>query len=132
VFRATFHAAILFFVLLFCGSAFALPMKPDIEKLLKEAQRPQERFVPARAGWNGPEEKSSAAEPNLTYEALRAERTPAEMRQQFFAVAMPDWRILVAICGLIIALRMFKPSKRRTLAPVLSFPATTPALEEAA
>jgi hypothetical protein len=132
VFRATLPAGFLFVVLFFCGSAFALPMKPDIRVLLQEAHKPQQRFVPARAGWNGPEERSSVTEPNLTYETLRAERTPAEMRRQFFATALPDWRILAAICGLIAAMRMLKPNKRHSLAPVLSFPSAAPALEEAA
>jgi hypothetical protein len=132
VFRATLPAGILLFAFVFCGQAFALPMKPDIQVLLKEAQRPQEHFVPARAGWNGPEEKSAGAVPNLTYDALRAEPTPAEMQQRFFALALPDWRILTVICGLIFAMRMLKTSQRRPLAPVISFPAAAPALEEAA
>jgi hypothetical protein len=108
-------------------------MKPDIKVLLKEAQRPHERFVPARAGWNGPEEKSASVTPNLTYEAMLAEPTPAEMRQQFFALALPDWRVLAGIVILIATMRVSKQTKqRRPMAPVIAFPKPAAALEDAA
>ena len=109
-----------------------MPMKPDMRVLLQEAQRPQQKFVPARAGWNGPEEKSDTATPNPTYDAMRAERTPTELQQQFLAAAIPDWRVLMAICGLIAMMRVAKSNKPRALAPVIPFPVASRALEEAA
>jgi hypothetical protein len=105
-------------------------MKPDIKVLLKEAQRPAPHFVPARAGWNGPEEKSAVITPNPTYEALRKERSPAELREQFLSLAVPDWRILLGIATLITMMRMMADGRhrRRPLADVLSFPSARPAV----
>jgi hypothetical protein len=110
-------------LLLLVGQASAFPMKPDIKLLLKQAQRPRTQYVPARAGWNGPEDKSALASPNPTYEELRREPTPAEMRAELLAAAIPDWRILLAIAGLILVLRVSVRSTGKTrLAPVFAFP----------
>src|SRR3954469_4414 len=100
--------------------AFALPMKPDMKVLLDEAKRPPRRYIPARAGWNGPEEKSGAVVPNPVYDELRREPSPAEIRQQMLAVAVPDWRVLLVLGVLISFSRLALRSKRqRSLAPVV-------------
>lgn len=115
---------LLVLLVLSASPAFALPMKPNIKSLLQQAQRPKTRFVPARAGWNGPEEKSAITEPNPAYDELRREPSATELRAQLFATAVPDWRILLAIAGFILAMRAVRKSEKSRLAPVYAFPAT--------
>jgi hypothetical protein len=108
----------------FVGQAWAFPMKPDIKLLLDQAKQPRQHYVPARAGWNGPEEKASDAAPNATYDQLRREATPAELKQQLIAAAIPDWRIVLALMVMILGLRtMMRPrGEKRPLLNVIGFP----------
>jgi hypothetical protein len=89
-------------VLISAGSLHALPIKPKIEDVIKEAKKPPERFIPARAGWNGPEEKSAIAAPNATYDRLRKSMSPEAARLQLLQAAKPDWRLLLCISGVIL------------------------------
>jgi len=99
-------------------------MKPDIKALLNEAKRPHQKFIPARAGWDGPEEKSAVATVNPTYEQLRHEPSPAELREILLSAATPDWRICLMIGAIIAtsrAMRQKEPPRSR--APeVIIFP----------
>ena len=99
-------------------------MKPDIKLMLEQAQRPHARFVPARAGWNGPEEKPAAV-PNPTYDELRHEPSPVELRQQLMTAAVPDWRAVLAIVALIAAWRTsLRGMRPKRLVPVIAFRVT--------
>jgi hypothetical protein len=111
--------------LMFVAQAWAFPMKPDVKALIQEAKQPQQHFVPARAGWNGPEEASQAAL-NPTLEDLRREPTPAQRRARLIAAATPDWRVLAAIALCIGFIRVSrKPSTRSSRpATILPFPTT--------
>src|SRR5438309_11802832 len=107
--------------MMLAAQAWAFPMKPDVKLLLEQAQRPRPHYVPARAGWNGPEEKSAASTPNPIYEELRREPTPAEMRQELLASAIPDWRVLLAILSCIVVMRLtLRERKPSTAVPVLA------------
>jgi hypothetical protein len=108
-------------VALCLSPSWALPIKPDIKVLLEEAKRPPVRFVPARAGWNGPEAKP-AKTLNATYEQLRREASPGEVRKQFLAIAVPDWRLLLCLAFLILFLRWLRPSRLHARDNVLVFP----------
>jgi hypothetical protein len=94
----------------------ALPIKPRIEDVIREAKKPPEKFVPARAGWNGPEEKSAVAAPNATYERLRQSMSPEAARMQLLQAAKPDWRLLLAVAGVIFFWR-YKRTNEHPLAP---------------
>ena len=110
--------------LVLAGQAWAFPMKPDIKLMLEQAQRPRPHYVPARAGWNGPEEKPAAA-PNQTYDELRREPSPAELRQQLLTAAVPDWRAALAIVVLISVWRTsLRGARPKRLVPVLGFRVT--------
>ena len=117
----------LFAALMFANQAWAFPMKPDVKALIREAKQPPQHFVPARAGWNGPEESAAASSLNPTYEALRREPTPAERRAQLVAAMTPDWRVCAGILIFIGLLRTFKlkQTKGRKARPatILAFPA---------
>jgi hypothetical protein len=114
--------------LMFAGQAWAFPMKPDVKALIQEAKRPPLHFVPARAGWNGPEENVGAPAVNATYEDLRREPTPEQKRAQLIAAAVPDWRVCAGILLCIAMLRALKgkraDSRLARPATVLEFPAS--------
>jgi len=95
---------------------YALPIKPKIEDVIKEAKKPPEKFVPARAGWNGPEEKSAIAAPNATYDRLRKSMSPEAARSQLLQAAKPDWRLLLAVVGVIFFWR-YKRTYENSLVP---------------
>ena len=99
-------------------------MKPDIKALLDQAKQPRPHYVPARAGWNGPEEKAADAVPNPTYDQMRREATPAELKQQLIAAAVPDWRVVLALMVMILGLRAFmRPRRTARQFNVIGFPA---------
>ena len=77
--------------------AWAFPMRPDIKKLLQDASQPPVHYPAARAGWNGPEEKTAANSPNAFYDQMRKQTTSAERAQQLMQAATPDWRFLLAL-----------------------------------
>src|SRR6185369_12144388 len=79
--------------------------KPKIEDIIKEAKKPVVNYPPARAGWNGPEEKSAVNTPNVTYDRLRRSISPEAARMQLFQAATPDWRALIGLAGLIFIWR---------------------------
>jgi hypothetical protein len=113
---------------------YALPIKPKIEDVIKEAKKPPEKFVPARAGWNGPEEKSAVAAPNATYDRLRRSMSPEAARLQLLQAAKPDWRLLLCVVGVIFFWRYklthehsFVPGKIEHQAEVVPIAVTTPA-----
>ena len=112
----------IFVALTFIGQVWAFPMQPNIKVLLDQAKQPRPHYVPARAGWNGPEEKSADAVPNPTYDELRREPSAAEIRHQLLATAVPDWRVFSAILAMIVMLRSIKSANPGRTGPILVFP----------
>ncbi len=110
---------VLLAALLFASAAQATPIRPDLKKLVTAPPPSRESFVPARAGWNGPEMSPDAPNPVLQY-LLR--RPP--VWQEVASIAVPDWR-LVALLGLaILLLRTLRrrEQKQEKKAEVLAFP----------
>src|SRR5437660_1040594 len=107
-------------VMIGVGQAWGFPMQPDIKVLLDQAKQPRPHYVPARAGWNGPEEKQADAVPNPTYDELLRQPSAAEVRQQLIASAVPDWRVLLLILSMIVILRVGKRVRPARNAPVLA------------
>jgi hypothetical protein len=106
-------------------SAGATPIRPDIKKLVAEPSQETIQFAPARAGWNGSETAVNNAQfSNPSVERLTPAAAAREVRASMLALAIPDWRILVAIVVLIIVLRTsrrkLKPRKVERLATVVS------------
>jgi hypothetical protein len=87
------------------GTTQALPIKLKLEDVIKDAKKPVENYPPARAGWNGPEEKSAVQVANATYDRLRKSITPEAVRMQFLQAAKPDWRALLGLAGVIFCWR---------------------------
>jgi hypothetical protein len=94
------------FCLLLSDSVSALPIKPKIKDIIDEAKKPVVNYPPARAGWNGPEEKSSVAMPNVEYDKLRYSISPQAARQQMVEAAKPDWRALIGLGVMIFSWRL--------------------------
>ena len=96
-------------LLTFLGAtAHASPIRPDIKKLLAQPPVPMPQYVPARAGWNGPEIATSRTAPNPTFESLSPAATDREVRATLFATMMPDLRILALLALVILLLRRIR------------------------
>ncbi len=107
------------FFILVTIEANATPIRPDLRKLLGEPQEAVTQFVPARAGWQGPE-MTTAAPKNA--DLLDQSAAAGNMRATLIAAAVPDVRILALIALVILLLRrMRRPTTRVE---------TTPAREE--
>ncbi len=92
--------------------AWATPMRPDIRRMIEQAQQPQPQFALARAGWNGPEARRPAAvstNPSLAqYNPAMAVRAN---RAALLAAAIPDPRALLALGLCILLLRWMRHSR---------------------
>jgi hypothetical protein len=96
-------------LLTFLGAtAHASPIRPDIKKLLSQPPVPMPQYVPARAGWNGPEIATSRTAPNPTFESLSPAASDRELRATLFATMMPDLRILALLALVILLLRRIR------------------------
>ncbi|MCU1283758.1 MAG: hypothetical protein JWO13_108 [Acidobacteriales bacterium] len=80
----------------------ALPIKPKLSDIIKEAQKPQVHYPPARAGWNGPEEKSAVGHPNAVYDQMRYAMSAEAARAHLVQAATPDWRVLVLLATVVL------------------------------
>ncbi len=99
-------------------------MDPDLNRLIREAQRPKVNYGPARVGWNGPEIPVTPPV-NATYESLRLD-SPAALRQELKQVLVPQWQVLLAFAILIAGLRLLAASRPAEQLPanVVPFPVT--------
>lgn len=88
-------------------SGWADPVEPNLQKLIREAEKPRMQYPPARAGWNGPESTVAQRVPNPVYESLRGS-SPADLRTELVAALKPDWSIVLAFVTLIFGLRMLR------------------------
>lgn len=99
------------------GVAQATPIQPDLKKLLSTPPPQAQPYVPARAGWNGPEMAPPAPDPALAY---LMHRPPAW--QQLAAVITPDPRTVALLVLAVLALRILRQRHRKKRAEVLAFP----------
>jgi len=92
------------------ATSHASPIRPDIKKLLAQPAQQQQMppYVPARAGWKGPEISTARTAPNPTYESLRPAATDRELRATMLATMMPDYRILALLALVILLLRRIR------------------------
>jgi hypothetical protein len=115
-----------FFVLLAAISAQAAPIRPDIRKLVSQPQESNAGFMPARAGWDGPEmprqapsEVNPALDPSVARRANEAALVEA---------ATPDARAVLGIIAIIFLLRILKSYEEKAaehkmrIVPVASLP----------
>jgi hypothetical protein len=95
------------------AAASGSPIQPDLQKLLSKPPAGQERFAPARAGWDGPEADSSAEQSmaSLSLERFGPAATAREARASLIAVALPDPKVWACLVLLILLLRTSLPRK---------------------
>ena len=105
--------ATLGFMLIAASRAEATPLGLDLEKIVDQAQKPAQRFAPARAGWDGPmmTTQKQATTPAFSQMLDEAALTQA-MRAQIEAIAIPDPRVLVGLATLILLLRKWREMRQ--------------------
>jgi len=111
------------------GTAFAVPVKPDLEKILKQQDQRKRTFEPAQAGWNGPEmQRPQDASPNAVLEAYGPAATVRSVRAALMAAAVPDPKAVLAIAVLIMLMRIMRQvqERRRQAAVVVPIRSITP------
>ena len=99
-------------MLLAAMDAEATPIRPDIRKLVTQAQEDTSASsMPARAGWDGPEMPVT----QQATAALDAARLAREERAEWIAAATPDPRAILGIVAVIFLLRLLREQdKKRT------------------
>jgi hypothetical protein len=106
--------ATLGFMLIAPSRAEATPLGLDLEKIVDQAQKPAQRFAPARAGWDGPmmpTHKQAATGASFSQMMNEAALTQAT-RAQIEAIAIPDPRVLVGLATLILLLRKWREMRQ--------------------
>lgn len=119
----------------FAGAAFAVPVKPDLEKILNQQEHRRRTFEPAQAGWNGPEmQRPQDAAPNAVLEAYGPAATARSIRASLMAAAVPDPKAAIAIAALIILMRIMRQvqERRKRLAAVVAIRPASPEEERRA
>lgn len=101
-------------IVLLCANGFGIPVKPDLEKILKQQEQRPRHFEPTRAGWNGPEMvKPHEGALNPVYEAYGPAATVRAIRASLKASATPDPVALLGIGMLILLLRIVRQQRHR-------------------
>jgi hypothetical protein len=105
--------------MLVAGSAAeATPMGLDLGKMADQAQRPVQRFAPARAGWYGPMVQTAQKNETPAFSQMLDEAALAQaMRQQLEAIAIPDPRVVIGLATLILLLRKWRELRRPASSP---------------
>lgn len=120
----------LIFLVLSAAESQATPIKPDVQKLLRESQSTQKPFIPARAGWSEPSSATTVVR-NPVLESVVGDHVQQEFRETLTAVATPDPWIVLALATLVLLMRSLRAieAKRNRMAQVavLSEPAKPPA-----
>ncbi|MGE5112622.1 MAG: hypothetical protein ACM3JB_17285 [Acidobacteriaceae bacterium] len=96
----------IFFLLLAVAiPAAATPKRPDLKKLLAQPQTKPGPYIPARAGWDGPEQNPRS----IAYlQQLSAVNSPQGNRATLLNILIPDWRFIIALLATIFVLRYLR------------------------
>jgi hypothetical protein len=112
-------AGLILIILIVAAPLSATPIRPTAKQILQDARPAGENFIPARAGWNGPENQTANSANPLMQRFRPAAQTQAS-RESLLALLMPDFRLWTMLAGVILALRLLhQRSQRRPLRPVL-------------
>ncbi len=85
--------------------AAATPKRPDLKKLLAHPQTKPEPYIPARAGWDGPEQNSKSI---VYLQELASSNSAEANRAALVNLLIPDWRVLISLLATIFVLRSLK------------------------
>lgn len=92
-------------LLAFSIPAAATPKRPDLKKLLSQPQTKSEPYIPARAGWDGPEQNPQSV---IYLQQLAALDSAQANRATLFNLLVPDWRVVLSLLATIFVLRYLK------------------------
>ncbi len=90
--------------------SYATPIKLDLKKLLAQPQPKKLDYIPARAGWDGPEQRPP--ESNVYLQRYAPAASAHAMRASLLAAAVPDWRAVLGLIALIFVLRWTRKASR--------------------
>lgn len=85
--------------------AAATPKRPDLKKLLAHPQTKPEPYIPARAGWDGPEQNPKSI---AYFHELAGANSAEANRSALVNLLIPDWRVLISLLATIFVLRYLK------------------------
>jgi hypothetical protein len=92
-------------LLTFAIPAAATPKRPDLKKLLDQPQVKPEPYIPARAGWGGPEQNPKTV---AYFQQLTAIDSSQANRATLLNILIPDWRVILSLLLTIFVLRHLK------------------------
>jgi hypothetical protein len=102
----------IWFWCLIVATATAVPIKPDLQKMLQQHSERPRQFEPARAGWNGPEmARPQDGFTNSVYDTYGPASTVRMVRTSLLAAAVPD-PVAVAAVGVLILLLRYTRQRR--------------------
>ena len=110
-------AASLAFLLTASATILASPIQPTAKQLVKELERPQLPFVPARVGWTPTPRQTPDF--NLTFEQYGPQATARAVRASLLAALTPDPVALLALLFCAFALRWMRMRKPEQAGEVL-------------
>jgi hypothetical protein len=94
------------FTFLVAVACHATPIKPDLKKLLAQPVPKAPVYIPARAGWDGPEQKPP--QESIYFQRYGPQASARAMRANLLAAAVPDWRTVLGLVALIFLLRRLR------------------------
>jgi hypothetical protein len=110
-------------IFLTVSGGYAVPIKPDLQKILKQQEQKPRHYEPAQAGWNGPEMvRPQEAAPNPVYEAYGPASTVRAIRASLSMAAKPDPVALLGIGLLILMLRLARQERSKRARAAVAFP----------
>jgi hypothetical protein len=112
-------AGLTLIILIFAAPLSASPIRPTAKQILRDARPAGQNFIPARAGWNGPESQTAKSVNPLMQRFQPGAQADAN-RESLLALVLPDPRLWSMLLGVIVALRLLhQRAERRTRRPVL-------------
>jgi len=90
--------------------ARATPIKPDLKKLLAQPAPKKTEYIPARAGWDGPEQRTP--ESNVYTQNYGPAATSRAMKASLLAAAVPGWQAVLSLIALIFLLRRLRKTSQ--------------------
>lgn len=88
----------------------ALPIQPTAEQLIKELERPREKFIPARVGWDPA--ANNSPDFNLTLEIYGPQATARRIHSSIRTALTPDPIAMAALLFCAFVLRWMRSRKQ--------------------
>ena len=98
-------AGMIVFLLLSAVESPATPIRPDVQKLIKQSEQANRPFIPARVGWSDP---ATVTVKNPVLESLQGDKLHQQMREELATIATPDPWIALALAMVIFLMRKLR------------------------